>query len=219
MPTKRRSQAERRGSTRRRLLEAAARVIARKGYQDATVLDIVTEAGVSTGALYNHFPGKREVFLAVFDERFIDWSASYTAALEPSLDMDDALRKAAGHYEALLRQRPVDAQLLIEFWSAAMHDESLRPSFIERHTRIRGAMADLISRMQTQLGITVAVPADSLGAIVTALADGLAMQRLIDPASPQPGAEDLLLTALRLLVAGGDSGQFGYAAVAGRGSA
>lgn len=219
--TKRRSQAERRGSTRRRLLEAAARVFAHKGYQAATVLDIVTEAGVSTGALYNHFPGKREVYLAVFDERFIDWSASYHAALDPSADTDDALRKAAGHYAELLRERPVDAQLLIEFWSAAMHDESLRPAFIERHTRIRHAMAELIDRMQTRLGITVAVPAESLGAIVTALADGLAMQRLIDPEPAQPGNADLLLTALRLLVVGGDSRGLSYtdASAGGRGNA
>lgn len=216
--TQRRSQAERRGSTRRRLIEAAAQVIARKGYQQATVLDIVTEAGFSTGALYNHFPGKREVFLAVFDERFIDWSASYSAALEPSVDIDDALRNAAGNYQTQLRERPIDAQLLIEFWSAAMHDESLRPAFVERHARIRDAMAELINRMQTQLGITVPVPAPSLGAIVTALADGLAMQRLIDPAAAQPGNEDLLLTALRLLVLGGDSGRFGYAAAGGRGN-
>lgn len=198
----RRSQAERRGSTRRRLLESAARVFARKGYQAATVLDIVTEAGVSTGALYNHFAGKREVYLAVFDERFIDWSASYRAAVDPSVDTDDAIRKAAAHYETLLHDRPVDAQLLIEFWSAAMHDESLRSAFIERHRRIRDAMAELINRMQTRLGITVAVPAESLGAIVTALADGLAMQRLIEPGSPETASDDLLLTALRLLIVG-----------------
>lgn len=217
----RRSQAERRGATRRRLLEAAARVFASKGYRAATVLDIVTEAGVSTGALYNHFPGKREVYLAVFDERFIDWSASYHAALEPSANADDALRNAADHYQALLRERPVDAQLLIEFWSAAMHDESLRPAFIERHVRIRQAMAELIDRMQTQLGITVAAPAESLGAIVTALADGLAIQRLIDPEATRPGNEDLLLTALRLLVVGGAGAESGYAdaSAGGRGNA
>ena len=202
MSTNRRSQAERRESTRRRLLDAASRVFASKGYREATVLDIVTEAGVSTGALYNHFPGKREVFLAVFDERFTDWSASYNAAVAPSDDADAALSNAAHHYEALLRERPVDAQLLIEFWSAAMRDESLRPAFIERHAQIRDAMAALIERMQTNLGITLSAPAASLGAIVTALADGLAIQRLIEPALHPPSNEELLLTALRLLLAG-----------------
>lgn len=200
--TERQTQAERRESTRRRLLDAAAQVFARKGYRDATVLDVVSEAGLSTGALYNHFPGKREVFLAVFDERFVEWSASYADAVAPSTDADDGLRNAARHYDALVRDRPVDAQLLIEFWSAAMRDETLRPAFIERHAQIRGAMAALIESMQIQLGITTAVPAASLGAIVTALADGLAMQRLIDPATHQSADDDLLLTALRLLLAG-----------------
>jgi len=198
----RRSQAERRESTRRQLLDAAARVFARKGYREATVLDIVTEAGVSTGALYNHFPGKRELSLAVFDERFIEWSASYNAAVDPSDDADDALRNAASQYDTLLRERPLNAQLMIEFWSAAMRDESLRPAFLKRHAQIRGAMAALINRTQTHFGITLTVPPENLGAIVSALADGLAMQHLIDPVSPQPANESLLLTALRLLVAG-----------------
>lgn len=113
------------------------------------------------------------MFLAVFDERFTGWSASYDAAVAPSGDADAALSNAAQHYDALLRQRPLDAQLMIEFWSAAMRDESLRPAFIERHAQIREAIATLIGGMQTHLGITLSVPAANLGAIVTALADGL----------------------------------------------
>lgn len=170
------------------------------------MLDVVAEAGVSTGALYNHFPGKREIFLAVFDERFIDWSASYDAAVAPSTDVDSALASAAQHYDDLLRQHPVDAQLLIEFWSAAMRDESLRPAFFERHGHIRNAMAALIEGLQSSAGIALGVSPASLGAIVTALADGLAIQRLIEPEPYRTeGGEDVLLTALRLLVAGASS--------------
>ena len=44
--------------TRGRLLEAALRVISRKGYSAATVDEIVKEAGVSKGVAYYHFKSK-----------------------------------------------------------------------------------------------------------------------------------------------------------------
>ena len=40
------------------LLDAAARVFARQGYEGTKILDIVAEAGVSTGAVYGRFGSK-----------------------------------------------------------------------------------------------------------------------------------------------------------------
>ncbi|WP_182112396.1 MULTISPECIES: TetR/AcrR family transcriptional regulator [unclassified Actinotalea] len=51
--------------TRADLLEAAARVIAAKGYEGASVGDIAAEAGYTKGAVYAHFGSKEEVFLAL----------------------------------------------------------------------------------------------------------------------------------------------------------
>jgi len=54
-------------STRERLLEAAATVIARDGYQGARLADVAREAGLTTGAIYSNFRDKQELFLAAFD--------------------------------------------------------------------------------------------------------------------------------------------------------
>jgi AcrR family transcriptional regulator len=43
---------------REQLLEAAARVFASKGYAGTKVLDIVKEAGLSSGAVYGRFGSK-----------------------------------------------------------------------------------------------------------------------------------------------------------------
>src|SRR5947209_15559982 len=51
------------------LLSAALRVFARRGYRDARVDEIAAEAGYSKGALYWHFSGKEELFLALLAER------------------------------------------------------------------------------------------------------------------------------------------------------
>ncbi|MDT0307905.1 ScbR family autoregulator-binding transcription factor [Streptomyces sp. DSM 44917] len=47
--------------TRRRILEAAALVFEREGYQGATITEILRAAGVTKGALYFHFPSKEEL--------------------------------------------------------------------------------------------------------------------------------------------------------------
>jgi AcrR family transcriptional regulator len=61
------TQAERRAATTTALVEAARRLFAEDGY-GATSLDAVAlEAGVTKGALYHHFEGKRQLFEAVFE--------------------------------------------------------------------------------------------------------------------------------------------------------
>ena len=49
---------EHREAVRSKLLKAAARCLARKGYEATTTRDIAAEAKVSAGTLYNYFPSK-----------------------------------------------------------------------------------------------------------------------------------------------------------------
>jgi AcrR family transcriptional regulator len=62
-----RTQRERTEATTGQLLEAARRLFAADGYQATSLDDVVRAAGVTKGALYHHFRGKRELFRAVFD--------------------------------------------------------------------------------------------------------------------------------------------------------
>src|SRR5438876_3817962 len=59
---------ERRLQTRARLLAAAERVFARRGYYAATLDEIAAEAGFTKGALYYNFASKEELFLALLDQ-------------------------------------------------------------------------------------------------------------------------------------------------------
>ena len=65
--TRARTQAERTRATTDQLVAAARELFATTGY-DATFLDAVVErAGVTKGALYHHFDGKRALFAAVYE--------------------------------------------------------------------------------------------------------------------------------------------------------
>jgi AcrR family transcriptional regulator len=61
------SQAERTEATRAALLEAARALFAERGYAGVGTEEIVRAAGVTRGALYHHFEGKRDLFEAVYE--------------------------------------------------------------------------------------------------------------------------------------------------------
>ena len=54
--------------TRRRLLDAATAEFAREGYNGANIDRISRAAGFAKGTIYNYFPSKRALMLALIDE-------------------------------------------------------------------------------------------------------------------------------------------------------
>jgi AcrR family transcriptional regulator len=62
-----RTQAERSEATRSALIEAARPLFAERGYAGVGAEEIVRAAGLTRGALYHHFGGKRDLFEAVYE--------------------------------------------------------------------------------------------------------------------------------------------------------
>jgi AcrR family transcriptional regulator len=70
------------GDRRSELLSAARAVFAVKGYESATVAEIVKRAGVAQGTFYLYFPGKHALagaFAEIVAERFAETAAERTA--------------------------------------------------------------------------------------------------------------------------------------------
>src|SRR5271169_4172442 len=72
METARLTREQSRANTRERLLAAARRVFARSGFHGASVEEIASEAGFSTGALYSNFDGKEDLFLALMEREIAE---------------------------------------------------------------------------------------------------------------------------------------------------
>lgn len=60
--------AKKRAKTRADLLAAARKVFAKRGYHEASILDITGEADVGVGTFYLHFKDKDEAFNTLIDE-------------------------------------------------------------------------------------------------------------------------------------------------------
>jgi AcrR family transcriptional regulator len=182
------------------LLDAALRVFARRGYRDAGVDEIAAEAGYSKGALYWHFPGKHELFVALIDERIDAPTRELVELLEsapPDRDMSlEATRELA---RQLSEQR--DAMLLErEYWSLAIRDPELRARYAERQAERRTAFATALKARAEHLGTPdLTMSPDDVARLVLSIIGGLAGDELIEPGSVPP---ELLGEALAVIYAG-----------------
>lgn len=166
------TRAERSAHTRSELLAAAERRFFVHGYHGTSLDDIADEAGFTKGAVYSTFKSKAGLFLALFDEVTERRLQELRELLEPHDDDESRFRALAG--------RPVDERntqfllLAIEFWTHAAREPAVLEEFSARYRDFRAELAELGPR-DSSLG-------SERWAIVTlALANGLALERLIDP--------------------------------------
>lgn len=83
-----------RSQRRAQLLGAARQVFAASGYHSASMEEIGSHAGVSKPVLYQHFPGKLDLYLAVLDDDVADLLVTVREAIQSS-PQDNEARLAA----------------------------------------------------------------------------------------------------------------------------
>jgi AcrR family transcriptional regulator len=82
-----------RSARRTQLLGAAREVFVAQGYHAAAMDEIAERAGVSKPVLYQHFPGKRDLYLALLEQHTTELLAAVRHALASTTD--NKLRVAA----------------------------------------------------------------------------------------------------------------------------
>jgi AcrR family transcriptional regulator len=185
--TRKRVPTERRAATHGRLIEAATKVVARRGFHAATVDEIAEEAGFSVGALYSNFEGKDDLFLAVFDGH-LRW---YEERLGVAADTPDPGRVFSDWMDALM-ENPEQLLIFIEFWAYAVRKPKLRRSFAARLAEIRAAMATALEERAAATGKDLPVPPETLALVLLAVGRGLGLEKLADAASVEDSVADLI---------------------------
>ena len=91
MPRPKRTEAEVQWR-RERILAASAAVFQRVGFAAASMDEIAREAGYSTGALYNYFKGKDEIFVAALEQMTTQFEAVFSAEVPEGVDFEARIR-------------------------------------------------------------------------------------------------------------------------------
>lgn len=187
------------GSIRRaQIVEAACRVIHRKGIQGASLAEIEQEAGVSRGVLTYHFPSKEDIILAVFDATI----ARIKAGAEADLGMaESGWGRLERGIDFLLRRKPANDEfdsLGYTFLAQMSHREDFRARLAAQYAEIRGMIAEDLAERAKQAGRT-ADEVKALAAIVHGAFSGLIMQINVEPGALD---RDTVHRVLKAMIAG-----------------
>jgi TetR/AcrR family transcriptional regulator len=95
--------------TRAEILAAAERYFAENGYQATRLEDIASQVGIRRAAIFYHFADKQELYAAVLDEVFRNW----TAALPTGGSAAERLEASLIGWIDYVARRPTVARLIL----------------------------------------------------------------------------------------------------------
>ncbi|HEY2718911.1 MAG TPA: TetR/AcrR family transcriptional regulator [Solirubrobacteraceae bacterium] len=170
-------------NTRERLLAAARSAFAESGFHGASVEEIASRAGFSTGALYSNFDGKEDLFLVLMERAIDEHAAEIARAVAERPTVSERAAGGARQWMAMIEREPELLLLFMEFWAYGVRDASVRPKVAERFAQVRRLLTRLIEDAVREFDLQLALPAEQLAIAVDALADGIARQRLTDPSA------------------------------------
>ena len=195
--TQRRTQEERRATTRAKLLEAASECLLERGYAATTVGEVQQRAGVARGTLLHHFPTKIELMVAatayVVDQRVQAFRVS-AAQIAPDEHRLDALVDLAW--------RDLNSPaffIAMELWTAARTDPQLRDQVLVLEEQLFATMRDSYAEVLGNDLADAALPVEFTIDVLTGLSITTMLTGRLGPRQP---LLDRWKQALRILVEG-----------------
>jgi AcrR family transcriptional regulator len=129
---------------RRQLLDAAMAVFVARGYHAAAMDEIAERAGVSKPVLYQHFPGKQELYLALLDESVDQLIETVRMALRSTTDNRQRVNATFRAYFGYVGEQNGTFKLVFE------SDFTSEPAVRERLEAADRKCADMISQVIKQ---------------------------------------------------------------------
>lgn len=190
------TRAEQQAITRGRVLDAADRVFADRGFHGATLDEIALAAGYTRGAVYSNFRNKDDLALAIVERRIEAVVALLRETVRSGTDPVAQAALTGERLTELLGGEPGWAPLFLEFAPHAARDPALAVRLAALWRSLVASIADVLA---DAAGGEMPYPAERLALTMVAATDGAALARLIDP---EVVDERLLGEMLGLIVAG-----------------
>src|SRR5690348_12189722 len=129
--------------TREKLLDAARTVFASRGFNGASVEEIASEAGFSTGALYSNFDGKEDLFLVLMEREIEEHAREIAEAVRSSATVAERAAGGARQWMKMIEREPEVLLLFTEFWAYGVRDAEVRPLIAARFAQARAVLTGL----------------------------------------------------------------------------
>lgn len=191
----------RRAASRAALLDASATVFARDGFAGATLDAIAAEAGLTKGAIYSSFDGKDDLFFALQERRFHQLADQLASAMVLNATGGDQLGATVASGLPFDRRWNL---LFLEFVSYAARRPRFRRTLVERLRQRRRAHGRALETLVGGSGTELRLPPERLARLMGAIANGLAIEALLEP---RADAQALLADGLDALWRGAQVGE------------
>ena len=173
---------ERKSQTRERLIDAAAVVFARRGFEAASLDEVAAAAGYTKGAVYSNFASKTDLFIALIERRIEVQSAEHARRFEGqdleamARGLDGQADQETGFGEAVGRAR----RRVLAARDARRAGET--PDGRAIRARQDSLAAGLIASIYEKAGQQPPLAPRDMAIVIEALGVGLAFQAALDPA-------------------------------------
>jgi AcrR family transcriptional regulator len=169
---------------RSQILEAAAGVIAERGFCETRIADIAGRIGLSPALILYYFPSKDVLLaqaLAYRDRQFFERvEANMSGGADPVQQLGRLIEACCPPTEQLDRDDN-EWQLWLETWARSRHDRLLAEERLRMDDALRGAIAGIVAEGVRDGSMTCPDP-DQFSTMFSSLVDGLAIQVLLkDP--------------------------------------
>jgi len=193
MSRKRLSRDDSREQTTQRLLDAALKLIAKKGLDAASVENIAAAAGYTRGAFYSNFNSKEDLFIELLRRDHEKTTGELNALRgDPSLSVDHLQSRAREIYGQIYRDND-SCMIWTEARLLAVRDARFRSKLNALMTEKRARIAEFIRYFYERVGVGPAVPPEQMAMGFMSLAEGVKLFMMSSPAEMTgPIAESLL---------------------------
>ena len=159
-----------RGAERRaQLLDVARRVFGKSGFHGVSMEEVATEAGVTKPILYDHFPSKKELYLALLESDLNVLHQNVREALNSPIGNRERIRASFQAYFDFVQEEADGFRLLMQETVGA--EREFRDRVAKVREQILSEVADLIVReskgkLQREHAETVALALIGMGETV-----------------------------------------------------
>lgn len=193
MTRKRLSREDSREQTTQRLLEAAQKLIARKGLDAASVENIAAAAGYSRGAFYSNFKSKDDLFIELLRRDHEKGTQELNALRTSDLPVDQIQARARDIYAHMFR----DNESFMTWTEARMmaaRDTRFRAKLDTLMNEKRAQIATFIQYFYDRVGIKPEMPPEKMAMGFMSLAEGVRLFMLSSPSEMTPPTAEALLS-------------------------